>query len=79
MRPVGQTSREPHRQTLGPTAYVVENAKKLSIRDVRSCVCHAEGLKWVRLHAAESLLEDDSFPLADTGTRHRGGDEGRSP
>ncbi|XP_037773558.1 uncharacterized protein LOC119569485 [Penaeus monodon] len=49
------------------TTHVVENAEEHTVGDVRSCICQAEGLplEEVRLYAAGTLLDDDTFPLAD--------------
>ncbi|XP_069982075.1 ubiquitin-like FUBI-ribosomal protein eS30 fusion protein [Penaeus vannamei] len=49
------------------TTHVVDDAEEQTVGDVRSRLCQAEGLplKEVRLYAAGSLLEDDSFALAD--------------
>ncbi|ROT78971.1 ubiquitin/ribosomal S30 fusion protein [Penaeus vannamei] len=51
------------------TTHVVEKAEEHTVGDVRACVCQAEGLplEKVRLYAAGSLLEDDSFPLVELG------------
>ncbi|XP_027221106.1 ubiquitin-like FUBI-ribosomal protein eS30 fusion protein [Penaeus vannamei] len=49
------------------TTHVVDDVEEQTVGDVRSRLCQAEGLplKEVRLYAAGSLLEDDSFALAD--------------
>lgn len=49
---------------------MVENAEQQTVGDVRAFICQAEGLPEteVRLYAAGSPLDNDSFPLANLNT-----------
>ncbi|XP_047494374.1 FAU ubiquitin-like and ribosomal protein S30 isoform X1 [Penaeus chinensis] len=50
--------------------HVVENAEQQTVGDVRAFICQAEGLPEteVRLYAAGSPLDNDSFPLVNLNT-----------